>query len=217
MKSVLISIQPKWCELIASGKKTIEVRKTAPKLETPFKCYIYQTKAKPYFDKQLGYVCENLCFINGIPLYHQKVIGEFVCDKVIQVKNDSKYSTVFGGFDIRWNIDTEKTGLTDEQLNAYCGEPIDFVHTDNVSTAIFKAWALHISQLKIYDKPKELGEFRKSCKCFLDGECNYKGQCKDKIADYNPNGKVNCYICNKTDDMLTRPPQSWCYVEELIE
>lgn len=33
MKSVLISIQPKWCELIASGKKTVEVRKTRPKLE----------------------------------------------------------------------------------------------------------------------------------------------------------------------------------------
>ena len=45
MKSVLISIQPKWCELIASGKKTVEVRKSAPRLETPFKCYIYQTKA----------------------------------------------------------------------------------------------------------------------------------------------------------------------------
>ncbi len=26
MKSVLISIQPKWCEFIAIGKKTIEVR-----------------------------------------------------------------------------------------------------------------------------------------------------------------------------------------------
>ena len=35
MKAVLISIQPKWCELIASGKKTVEVRKTKPKLETP--------------------------------------------------------------------------------------------------------------------------------------------------------------------------------------
>lgn len=46
MKSVLISIRPKWCELIASGKKTIEVRKTAPKLPTPFKCYIYETKAR---------------------------------------------------------------------------------------------------------------------------------------------------------------------------
>ena len=46
MKSVLISIQPKWCELIASGKKTVEVRKTKPKLETPFKVYIYCTQGK---------------------------------------------------------------------------------------------------------------------------------------------------------------------------
>ena len=45
MKSVLISIRPQWCEKIASGKKTIEVRKTAPK-EVPFKCYIYETKGQ---------------------------------------------------------------------------------------------------------------------------------------------------------------------------
>ena len=43
MKSVMLSIRPKWCEMIASGEKTIEVRKTKPKLETPFKCYIYCT------------------------------------------------------------------------------------------------------------------------------------------------------------------------------
>lgn len=71
MKSVLISIQPKWCELIASGKKTVEVRKTRPKLETPFKCYIYQTKRSWVYRllKKLG-------------LYQGKVIGEFVCDKI---------------------------------------------------------------------------------------------------------------------------------------
>lgn len=46
MKAVMLSIQPKWCELIASGKKTIEVRKTAPQLQMPFKCYIYETKRK---------------------------------------------------------------------------------------------------------------------------------------------------------------------------
>lgn len=40
MKSVMLSIRPTWCEEIASGEKTIEVRKTKPKLETPFKCYI---------------------------------------------------------------------------------------------------------------------------------------------------------------------------------
>lgn len=38
-KAVLISIRPKWCEKIINGDKTIEVRKTRPKLDTPFKCY----------------------------------------------------------------------------------------------------------------------------------------------------------------------------------
>ena len=46
MKAVLISIQPKWCELIANGKKTVEVRKTKPKIDVPFKCYIYCTQGK---------------------------------------------------------------------------------------------------------------------------------------------------------------------------
>ena len=62
-KSVLISIQPKWCELIANGKKTIEVRKTKPKLETPFKCYIYCTRqGRPlvYGSPCPSYVEENL-------------------------------------------------------------------------------------------------------------------------------------------------------------
>lgn len=42
-KAVMISIRPKWCEKICRGEKSIEVRKTRPKLETPFKCYIYET------------------------------------------------------------------------------------------------------------------------------------------------------------------------------
>ena len=49
MQAIMISIHPKWCELIASGKKTVEVRKTRPKIETPFKCYIYETKGKQNF------------------------------------------------------------------------------------------------------------------------------------------------------------------------
>ena len=68
MKSVLISIQPKWCELIASGKKTVEVRKTKPKLGTPFKVYIYQTKHREH---------------NGPTYSDGKVIGEFVCNAII--------------------------------------------------------------------------------------------------------------------------------------
>ena len=70
MKSVLISIQPKWCELIAAGKKTVEVRKTKPKLEPPFKCYIYCTKDEKY---RLD---------DGKRRFNGKVIGEFVCDRI---------------------------------------------------------------------------------------------------------------------------------------
>ena len=45
-KAVLISIRQEWCERIINGQKTIEVRKTRPKMDTPFKCYIYCTTAQ---------------------------------------------------------------------------------------------------------------------------------------------------------------------------
>lgn len=59
MVSILMSILPKWCELIASGKKTIEVRKTRPKIDTPFKCYIYCTKE--FYRKGDGYFQGKYC------------------------------------------------------------------------------------------------------------------------------------------------------------
>ena len=49
-KAVMLSIRPKWCEKIISGEKTVEVRKTRPKLETPFKCYIYCTVGRAGYD-----------------------------------------------------------------------------------------------------------------------------------------------------------------------
>lgn len=73
MKSVMLSIKPKYCELIASGQKTIEVRKTKPKIETPFKCYIYCTKE--FYRKGDGYFQGKYC---------GKIIGEFVCDEIYQ-------------------------------------------------------------------------------------------------------------------------------------
>ena len=59
-KAILISLHPTWCEKIMSGRKTIEVRKTRPKMNPPFKCYIYK--------------CGN-----------GKVIGEFLCDEIINI------------------------------------------------------------------------------------------------------------------------------------
>jgi predicted transcriptional regulator len=78
MKAVMLSVQQKWCGLIASGKKTIEVRKTKPRLSTPFKCYIYCTKGETI------YLPRDIFGDNAL---NGKVIGEFVCDR-IRVENE---------------------------------------------------------------------------------------------------------------------------------
>lgn len=73
MKAVLISIRPEWCDLIARGEKTLEVRKTKPKIDTPFKCYIYCTKTpKGWF------------WLNSPKIRRDGVvIGEFICDRYV--------------------------------------------------------------------------------------------------------------------------------------
>jgi predicted transcriptional regulator len=174
MKSVLISIQPKQCELIASGKKTVEVRKTKPKLDTHFKVYIYATKSGDRLVLKNDKVFEISKAITG------KVIGEFVCDSV-------KMS--FVGYNEKgcpsyWDI-----------LDGSCLTPNELVCYGEWKTL----YGWHISNLVIYDKPKELSEFRIKC----------KGGC-DIPYLYSP----PCENCRK--DRLTRPPQSWCYVESEV-
>ena len=169
MKAVLISIQPKWCELIASGIKTIEVRKTRPKIDVPFKCYIYESKgARKFFSQPLP-----------IPYYEGKgkVIGEFVCDEI--------YS------DTQFNVKTR------ELLDNACLTLFDIAkYLKPKQVAHF--W--HISNLKIYDKPKELSEFKKINQPCWYGEMNIS--------------KRDCHECKSKDCFIQRPPQSWCYVEE---
>lgn len=158
MKAVLISIQPRWCELIASREKTIEVRKTSPKMETPFKVYVYMTKHKWIF-KLLPFLKNRFA----------KVIGEFVCDDII-VDERGENADVFSKYAQLSLVEQKKYGAN---------KPL---------------FGWHITDLKIYDKPKELKEFG-----------NYK---IEWVEWYNSNDKVFCPI--------TRPPQSWCYVEELL-
>lgn len=188
MKSVLISIQPKWCELIANGEKTIEVRKTRPKLETPFKCYIYCTKAKNKW---------SLCDYEGayqnsegeIVYAQQRIIGDFVCDKVEKFAVGSLRSD-----------DIEKLAcLSYAEMINYFYKPEEL---DGNTSKFGYGW--HISDLKIYDTPKELNEF--------ESPCSYKGTCYYCArAKFESDGT---FLCNTE---INRAPQSWCYVEELKE
>jgi predicted transcriptional regulator len=176
MKAVMISIQPKWCELIASGKKTVEVRKTKPKIETPFKCYIYCTKDNTFAEKTLRWFDDN-----GKAIYYKankgKVIGEFVCDRVIgtcpwRLKGETGFCAK------RTEEETNLPNnacLTMEEIEQYAGSRVRGIY----------GW--HITDLVIYDKPRELGEFH------------------------------HCGVNYHFNPPITRPPQSWCYVERSNE
>ena len=161
-KAVLISIHPEWCELIANGKKTMEVRKTRPKLDTPFKCYIYCTAGNLSYPVKNGMVCHN----NG----GKVVIGEFVCDSI------RCFDVPYPAFQKKMDESImEQSCLTYWQLHRYA-----------YHDALY-GW--HISDLVIYDRPKELREL--------------KGLRQTKFGwALVP---------------IFRPPQSWHYVEELTE
>lgn len=165
MKSILQSIKPQYCELIASGKKTIEVRKTKPKIPTPFKVYGYCTK-----DDGDG------CYTDGTYDWLRKVPFEYVCDyiEVIQALPDKNE------YDISSDV-LKQSHLSQEELWEYGkGKTL---------------YGWHISDLKIYEHPKALSEFRKLIDCHRGNE---KHQC------------IGCWDCE-----IKRPPQSWCYVEEV--
>lgn len=212
MKSVLISIHPKWCDLIASGKKTIEVRRTRPKIETPFKCYIYCTKPKmitkyvfrpedypEYMRPEKTVFCKApdasspFCSeVNG----NSKVIGEFVCDCITPLYNvcTDDWILLCGGLH---EIEKQLAGmacLTEAELHKYANGKHCF------------AW--YISDLKIYDKPKELSEFYRVCDF---DKCD---NCQHLYVENTPSSyETWCEFDEKIP--ITRPPQSWCYVEEV--
>ena len=195
MSDVLLSVRPQWCEKICheigkteNGKpiyeKRIEVRKTAPK-DVPFKAYIYMTHGDASI--KLG---------NGMTCHHSGgmcVIGEFICDKVFQW-NCKKYITYDGSVEPTYfplQKDLKATCLSFKQFHDYgCGKTL---------------YGWHISDLKIYDKPKELSEFFKPCPTKEKGDCL---SC-DCLADNDYGG-----VCTNN---LTRPPQSWMFVEEIKE
>lgn len=198
MKAVMLSVQPRWCALIASGKKTVEVRKTKPKLDAPFKCYIYCTNAKTNGDFILCKSAENarLFGYNAVQGINKgfaragdirlkgKVIGEFICKWIDTIECSSGSHLYYS-------------------LNGSCLTTDDFISYCNGQDL----YAWHISDLKIYDRPKYLCEFEHPPYLDCDTPCRL---CKYGFVVYGAFGAE--YDC---DRKLKRPPQSWCYVEEV--
>lgn len=143
MKAVLISIKPKWCKKIVSGEKTLEVRKSKPKIPAPFKVYIYCTAGTgkhtfnvPVSREQIVRHYEETGSMECLncPIGNCKVIGEFMCDTFVEDKTF--------GHDALFNA-------------AACMSEVDAA-AYSIGSPMY-GW--HISSLVIYDKPKELSRF----------------------------------------------------------
>lgn len=214
-KAVLLSTNPFWCDKMCTVighdekfnliyEKTVEIRKTRPKIETPFKVYIYCTLqgSNKFFQslKNRFGEYEALSKWNREKwgLKKGKVIGEFMCDEITYLGNVSTdpWCALMGDVH-EWHkkLVTKYACLTEEELLKYGGK-----------------YAWHISNLVIYDKPRELSEFKTLCTDFYDGkhcdECEYFIDGRGYEYDESDCG------CDGLKP-LKRPPQSWCYVKEI--
>ncbi len=177
-KAVMLSIRPKWVEKIANGEKTIEVRKTKPKLDTPFKCYIYCTLqgCNEFFRVDLG---RDVAKWNRGKWADRKgnVIGEFICDRIYELAPLNHAPD-----------DVEKQAcLTREEIVNYLKGT---------------GYGWHIVDLRIYDQPRELTEFRRAWP--------NSWYCESCVMHWENNG-----TCGNERLQIKRAPQSWCYVEAM--
>ena len=192
-KAVLISIRPEWVQKIGEGKKTIEVRRTRPKLQPPFKCYIYCTLPR----KNKSHVMSlSICDDGEIREMNGKVVGEFVCDQITWLTHTgftgfpgNKLVAIKSYYMVNNSFDFSDSCLTIDQIEKYLDGGDGY------------AW--HISDLKIYETPKELPEFHTWKKCKSCSKSGYEST----ACIYDE----NCIV----PAVITKAPQSWCYVEEL--
>lgn len=201
-KAVLISIRPEGVEKIANGEKTLELRKTEPKLETPFKCYIYCTNDRKDSDrlwvlreqirKEYNGIAAVCAHLRAQPDLHSvgngRVVGEFVCDKI---------GIIWGG------------GYLKMPESAFVGSCLNIYQIDTYLDGK-DGYMWHISNLEIYDMPRKLSEFwfpdDLYCEKELCGGCPW-----DQSPDIDGEYEFDCGWRRP----LRRPPQSWCYVEKL--
>lgn len=215
-KKVLLSVKLEWCEKIFSGEKTIEVRKSAPKLKPPFEVLVYMTKPKKRLieiikdgDDIYGDIYHGkMLFIKmDRPVYDKnwndvagKVIGSFVCDRINEVEPDSEYYSY--GYDIDDDRLSE-TCLTREQLREYGkGKTL---------------YGWRITEPKLFDKPRELSEFGTICNKVGNEEC---GECPylRVLGNSSPcDDWVDIWCGVNNIKPISRPPQSWQYIEEVLD
>lgn len=192
---VLASIRPIWCEKIFDGSKTLELRKTAPK-ETPFRVYVYCTQGSQYEALVVGDTGAALipCFNwkTSIPVGGEigngMVIGEFICDKTTTLYYDS---------DVRYGMDF-LNDYAKRIMHATCLTLHEMADYLNGKDGVM--W--HITNPKLYDKPRPLTNYHRPCINSL--YCESCAMHNEHPVPY----------CGNYALEIRRPPQSWMYAED---
>ena len=202
-----MSIKPQWVAKILNGEKTIEIRKKFPKDYVGW-VYIYCSAE----DKN-GYLIRNRStkkmeytyngFVASVCwLANHKVVARFWCDKVEEIKR------IYPSWDFKifaWETETLSQGELEIKACLETKELRNYL--------AFKenGYAIHITKLEIFDKPKEIREFEK-VGSFLNPTVKCpkkdKGRCNEGISPF-----TNQW-CGCERAKLNRAPQSWCYIED---
>lgn len=160
MKAIMIAIKAKWCAKIMNGDKTIEVRKNKALANAIQKLieengyadiYVYCSKGK----ERLVNLIDDSFYCGASTRLNGKVIFKFRCYKVEEIKYH------FGYYDMgKWTESyiLENSCLSAEELNTYLQASKEY---DETKVSRVYGYAIHISDLEIFDKPKELSDFRK--------------------------------------------------------
>lgn len=198
MKALLISIKPKWVSKILNGEKTIEVRKTMPKCDLPIDVYIYcTTTGKVLYEQFEKCVDGKIVGIHwntdenegGFYGFNGRVVAKFTLNKVGEFDSNSFQDVAM------------KTVVLDTKTLKTTSSCLSYNEINNYLKGK-KGYAWHISNLIIFDRPRELGEFKHYNKPSCDScPFQYSIEC-----DYHR--EVEC------DDIpLTKAPQSYQFIE----
>lgn len=199
MKHIMISIKPEWVAKILNGEKTLEIRKTMPKCELPCKVYIYCTKDSKHLVAPFNFVegwfykvyDDNTHYCNGCSWN----MGETINGKVV-AEFTLNYIECWRPKGLLWSNRIDKTCLTIPQL-------CNYAETNKQHKWHCYAW--RIDDLKIYDKSKELSDFKKENKCHY---ANYEQGCCFENCTF-----FDLKDCDGKYSKITVAPQSWFYIK----
>lgn len=183
MKDVLQSMSPYYYYLIAEDLKPMEIRKSIPKdPDWSGVVHVYCTKDKKSFARIPKEYQEKYRSHMG------KVGLHYKCDLVEKIRTPYKYTE----HPKMPESVCSKSRLSSQELVKYIGLG-------------GTGYGWHISDIVIYDKPKELIEFKRPC----DGNCQ---ECRYALwQTYTFISESKIVGCTQKVSV----PQSWCYVEGL--